>query len=114
MMEKMPISGEKISELVRDLCRQKDNKPMSYYLSKYGISYEDYQPLSYAALPAMGYRSQALYYKNKLSMLVKSVRSALRAGHSLAENVPDMDYVLDKIGEACAEAMKPGECEWMK
>ena len=113
-MEKMPISGEKISELVRDLCKRQDAKPVAYYLSKYGISYEDYQPLSYAALPAMGYRSQALYYKNKLSMLVKSVRSALRAGHSLAENVPDMDYVLDKIEEACAEAMKSGECEWMK
>ena len=112
MMEKMPISGEKISELVRDLCKRQDAKPVAYYLSKYGISYEDYQPLSYAALPAMGYRSQALYYKNKLSMLVKSVRSALRAGYSLAENVPDMDYVLDKIEEACAEAMKPGECEW--
>lgn len=113
MMEKMPISGDMICALVRDLCKQQDNaKPVAYFLNKYHIDYEDYQPLSYAAMPAQGYKSQALYYKTKLRHLVRQVRSALRAGHSLAENVPDMDYILQKIEEACAEAMRPGECEW--
>ena len=109
----MKLQTTQISEFVDELAKRADKHDIKWFMQKYGITYEEYSLLSYAAMPAMSYRAEAGKYKNRLATFTREISIALEAGRRLNEHVQSegMNEVFDMIYEALYRARRPFETD---
>ena len=101
------LVGTQITELIRDIVRQGAIRPVSYFLQKYRISYEEYIPYSYAAIAACEYTSIARKYKERLGRLSRTARDNAEQGRKLTQGNPEAYAAFGQILQAIKDANEP-------
>lgn len=107
------LAGTEISAFVDALAHRGTMKPVQWFLQKYGVSYEEYTRLHYAALPAIGYCNIAGKYKHRLAVLSHKATEVAKYMRKVAAEYhnKDLDALIDMIYDAVQAANEPFESQ---
>lgn len=86
----MKLKADEISNAVNIIC-ENPARPVSWFMDGFGIDYDEWSYLSFAAVPAMAHKAYAHELKNRLGSFLADAQHVLWNMHDLLDS--------DRIGK---------------